>query len=111
MMSITTILLLFWAHWIGDFLFQTTYMSMKKSKSVKALLWHCLVYSMPFLIFGWRITLLAGILHFPVDFITSKITNYLWWDKKVKWFFTVIGLDQAIHMTILVLTYKWVYLI
>ncbi len=108
---ISNIIILFWAHFIGDFLFQTTYMSFNKSKDIKALLWHCLVYSIPLLIFGWKFAFLGGFLHFPIDYVTSKATAYLWEKKKVKWFFTVIGFDQAIHMSILVFILKFMSII
>jgi len=104
---LTNIIIIFWLHFVADFLFQTEYMSMNKSKNIKALSWHCLVYSLPFLWFGWIFALTNGLLHFTVDFVTSKITSALHEKKQIKWFFTVIGLDQAIHMTILVLTLKW----
>jgi len=96
------IVVLFWLHFIADFLLQSSYMALNKSKDIKALAWHCLVYSIPFFWFGWKFALLAGILHFPVDFITSKITSRLWDKKEVHWFFVVIGFDQAVHMTVLV---------
>lgn len=105
------IITLFWLHFIGDFLFQSTYMSTNKSKNVNTLTKHCLVYSLPFLWFGWKYAFLAGLLHFPVDFITSKITSRLYKKEKHHWFFVVIGFDQAIHMTILVLTLKYLNII
>lgn len=102
---------IFWLHFIADFFLQSTYMALNKSKNIKALTWHCLIYSVPFFWFGWKFALLAGLLHFPVDFITSKITSRLWDKKEVHWFFVVIGFDQAIHITILVLSLKWFNLI
>ena len=95
------IILLFWIHFIADFFLQNTYMAMNKSESVKALSLHCLVYSLPFICFGWKFALLAGVLHFPIDYITSKITSMLYTERQYHWFFVVIGFDQAIHMTVL----------
>lgn len=49
-------------------------------------------------------SLVNGGLHFCTDFCTSKFTSYFY--KKEKWheFFSVIGFDQFIHQTCLILT-------
>jgi uncharacterized membrane protein YesL len=99
------IILIFWIHWIGDFVLQTDYMALNKSKSNKALSLHCLVYSLPFLYFGPLFALFAGVFHFPIDYITSRITSKLYKKNKIHEFFVVIGLDQAVHMTILMIIF------
>ena len=45
-----------------------------------------------------------GILHFCVDFITSKITSRLWGDNKIHEFFVTVGLDQLLHIISLLIT-------
>ena len=90
-----------WIHFFADFIAQTDKMAINKSTSIKWLSFHCLVYSFFFLGYGIKIAILVGITHFIVDFITSKITKYLWEKDQRHWFFTIIGLDQAIHLTIL----------
>jgi len=100
----TDIIILIWIHFIADFILQTDKMAMNKSKSNKYLALHCLAYSLPLLWFGWVFALVNGIAHFMTDWITSRATTKLHQKGERHWFFVVIGLDQAIHMTTLVLT-------
>jgi hypothetical protein len=55
-------------------------------------------------VFGPFYAILNGLLHFVVDFATSKVNAYLWAKNQRHWFFTNIGLDQSIHFSILYLT-------
>jgi predicted Abi (CAAX) family protease len=105
MIKISNIILLLVSHFIGDFLFQSTFMANYKSKSFIVLGLHAFLYMTPFLVFfGWKFAILNGILHFCVDGITSRFTSKLWAKKEQHWFFVVIGFDQLIHYTILLLT-------
>ena len=99
--------LIFWLHFFADFFLQSEKMGMNKHKDSKVLAYHCFIYSLPFIAFGWKFALLAGLLHFPIDFISSRCTHKLYDMKQYHWFFVVIGLDQAIHMTILFSTYHF----
>ena len=106
----TSILALIWLHFIGDFILQSDAMATKKSTNSLWLGFHVLVYSLPLLLFGWQFALVNGAAHFITDFITSRLTSYLWKHEERHWFFTVIGLDQAIHMTTLLLTFQFYFL-
>lgn len=106
-MTITTILVLVWLHFFADFICQTDTMAVNKSTSDKWLTIHCAVYSIPFLIFYTpAFAAITFATHFVTDYVSSRATTKLWQEKKRHWFFVVIGLDQAIHMTTLFLTYK-----
>ena len=100
-------ILIIWIHFIADFILQSDKIAINKSKNIKYLFYHCFVYSIPMLLFGWKFAIINGVAHFLVDFITSKITFYLWNINQRHWFFTTIGLDQAIHITCLFITLKY----
>jgi hypothetical protein len=125
------ILQILFAHWISDFVLQSGWMATNKSKNWLALGSHVVVYtaSMGFLmlIFGsivaaafsttisgaiMIITPLAfvkwialnGALHFITDAITSRITARLWKKNDMHNFFVVVGFDQFIHYSCLIIT-------
>jgi len=106
-MGIEIIVILIWLHFVADFILQSDAMAKNKSKSSKWLLLHVVAYSIPFIFFGWLFALVNGAAHFVTDFITSRITSKLHAKGEIHWFFVAIGLDQAIHLTTLVLTYKY----
>ena len=89
-------------HFISDFLLQSDWMAVNKSKNQKALWAHCFTYGIPFIYFG-NIHFVAYIIltHYFVDFVTSRITSYFWKKEERHWFFVTIGFDQWLHFIIL----------
>lgn len=98
-------LVVVWLHFIADFLLQTDKMAVNKSKSFSWLTVHVAVYSGVLCAFcGPWYALVNGVAHYLTDAVTSRVTSYLWKRSERHWFFVVIGLDQALHLTVLVLT-------
>lgn len=99
------IILIIWLHFIADFIMQNDKMAINKSSSDKWLAIHSFIYVIPFFMFGWQFMLFNAIAHFVVDYITSRGTSKLWNENKRHWFFVLIGFDQAIHLTILIISF------
>lgn len=108
-------------HFLGDFILQSDWMALNKSKQWDVLAIHCAIYSACFFAWGSYFVALTFVLHYMVDFCTSRITSKLWfmresatgngwWTLKEPntrhWFFVMIGLDQLIHYTMLILTLR-----
>ena|SRR5215467_3687201 len=108
-------------HWLADFVLQSHWMSVNKSKRLDALALHVITYTATLsvgsaLIFGVQdLGLLLvfigvnGILHFATDYVTSRITSRLWQQQREHLFFVVVGFDQLIHQVTLIAT-QWVIL-
>lgn len=92
-------------HFVADFVLQSDWMAINKSKNWTALLTHAFVYSLCFIWLGLYFFLLTFIFHTITDAVTSRITSALWKQGKRHWFFVVIGLDQLIHY----LTLAWTF--
>lgn len=106
-------------HWIGDFILQSREVANNKSKDFGALIVHSAIYFYTFWFacfpgfietLGCRIIdfpifcLINGLSHLIIDFFTSKINAYLWSKQRIHGFFTCIGFDQFLHITILIVT-------
>jgi hypothetical protein len=101
-------------HWIADFVLQLDWMATNKSKSLVALSAHVLTYTvflcimmMPYVDNVVLFALINGCLHFCIDFITSKITSYLWSQNDRHHFFVTIGFDQWLHNVCLITTLSY----
>lgn len=116
MISITTLILLICVHTFADFVLQTDKMAINKSSSNYWLFIHVFIYSLCFcpfsIVLGWQggalLVLLSFMAHFCTDYVTSRMTSKLWKAGRRHAFFVVIGIDQALHLTALVLTYHWI---
>ncbi len=106
-----SIYIVFWlllAHFIGDFICQSDWMAQGKSKKFLPLFIHCVVYSWVIYVFSGNIlfTLVNFLLHFVIDFFTSRVNSWLWNKKEIHWFFVGVGTDQFCHYLCLITTYQ-----
>lgn len=101
------------SHYIADFLVQTEWQATNKSKNNKALASHAIEYTciITILIFAfnfgltqthssqsfWLFATITFISHFVTDYITSRESNKLYEQKKIRRFWYVIGFDQLLH--------------
>src|SRR5215468_9749457 len=112
---------LLFVHWVGDFVLQSHWMSVNKSKRVDALLLHAATYTGVLLV-GTGLILgvhkiaslllfvgVNGLLHLATDFVTSRITSGLWQQKREHDFFVLVGLDQLIHQVTLATTLWFIF--
>lgn len=115
MISLNIIIPLLCFHWLSDFVFQTDYWARNKSKSNAILGLHVLVYSLLMGLTVFTLTfrfyeslvfiIITYICHFITDYGTSRITSKLAIKEKWHDFFVVIGFDQFLHMTQILLTF------
>ncbi|MEM8999715.1 MAG: DUF3307 domain-containing protein [Bacteroidota bacterium] len=100
------------AHWVGDYVLQTSNMAVYKSSSLKWLLLHILTYTAILLIFGyflfsWQVAfgfaLFNGSLHLITDFFTSKLSAR--YQDQPRVFYPILGFDQCVHVICLYWTF------
>ncbi len=113
-MSLTPFEALFLTHFIADWLFQTLWEAMNKSKKFLPLFVHSLVYTIFFIPafhfygFRWESLSILFVSHLILD---NRKFEY-WWINKIKktkkedvgdilWTILVIGVDQVFHLAVL----------
>lgn len=104
MLSYIDLIVLFAAHFLGDFVFQWRELAERKSESWDICLIHGMIYALPFLYFGFVFFIITAVLHFVVDFGSSQLTKRFWKQEEDYKFWLTIGADQMVHMIILVTT-------
>lgn len=112
------------AHFVGDFICQSDWMAINKSKRWDALGVHVAVYILALWVvttgmmvaFGyggetipdlWTWLGVNVLAHFVQDAITSRINSRLWVANQRHWFFVGIGADQLLHYVTLFVTAGW----
>lgn len=131
-MSLSTligVLIIIWSHYIGDFVMQLDQMARNKSKCNKALRSHIYWYTATLFVgavFLFNNTnnittaismasvfaVVNGVVHFYIDYVTSRVGSKKYAAGQLGstkfpnfGFYSVIGLDQALHYTVLFITY------
>lgn len=107
------------AHWIADFVLQTHWQALNKSKNFEALSRHVCSYIAAIgfaaiLMFGPSVNFVSFVLanfvlHLATDFCTSRVTSKLYATGDTHNFFVVVGLDQLIHQATLAATIWWFF--
>jgi hypothetical protein len=121
-MPVSAVLLIVLLHFIGDFVLQPRSIATNKSSSLKHLGYHMLILQTTFMVGIWHYTgqqftgdpagfvFCNSMAHGVTDYFTwrfYKLTVYLrdrqatketWKYWEDWWFYTTIGIDQAIHM-------------
>jgi Protein of unknown function (DUF3307) len=88
LIDISAPMLLVWlaCHFVGDFAFQSTWMSVEKGKSWEVNFYHCATYTAVFVLFAHPSILATAILfstHFVIDPLKSryKLIGPIWVDQ------------------------------
>ncbi len=106
-------------HVTADFLLQDNCLSKLKATKFIALLAHVGIYTTFFIVFsplilgftfmqGLVFSLINGGTHLVVDFFTSKLKR-IYWHKSEARYVAVVTFDHAIHISILIATYIYMY--
>ena len=109
-MTLYTVTLILCFHFVADFVLQSHWMAMGKSKHW-GMNWqmssHIAVYTAFLLPLGVTWALVNGLAHYATDIVSSRATTALWKRNEIHWFFVVIGADQLAHVLLLLWTYQW----
>jgi hypothetical protein len=98
-------------HWLADFIVQTNWQALNKSENNWALSYHVASYTVCLVIMSaffptipWWWVLINGLVHWPVDWCTSRWSASLFHRQKRREMFIVIGFDQFLHQLALGVT-------
>ncbi len=113
-------------HWFADFVLQTHYQAIGKSAKWKPLLEHTAIYTMmwiPFIVlyilFGTDeyirghftlFLIITFVAHTLTDYFTSRWVRYYFSRNNFHNGFVIIGIDQILHYTQLILCVKFLFL-
>ena len=102
-------------HLIMDFIFQRQWEALNKHTRLKALIFHCFIYTIGFIPVFWllNINFLWLIVIFVSHFIIDQNSIVLWLLEKFKgiekekvseslWTLFLIGIDQILHASVLI---------
>ena len=116
MANLTLFEILFIVHLIMDFIFQRQWEGLNKHTRLKALIFHCSIYTIGFIPVFWflNINFLWLIVIFASHFIIGQNSIVLWILEKLKgvkeektsesiWTLLLIGTDQMLHVFVLIL--------
>ena len=101
-MTYTILMSILVAHFVGDWLLQTNWQAVNKSRNVLPLTIHVLTYTlvlatvMIWVVPIWWVVVNA-LAHFATDVWTSRLTSHYSVQGDRQRFFAVIGADQLIH--------------
>ena len=102
-LPLTTLLVWLACHFIGDFAFQSTWMSMEKGKSWEVNFYHCATYIAVFVLFAHTSPLATAALfgtHFLIDPLKAryKIIGPIWLDQLLHVLTIVVVLFLHVHV-------------
>lgn len=126
MISLSIVFGILLIHWLADFVLQTHEQAVGKSSKMGCLLGHTFTYSVVWLLFGFMyiictiplgttstqpiynvlsFTAITFMCHTVQDYFTSRWVKRYFDKKNFHNGFVVIGLDQILHYSQLILTY------
>ncbi len=99
--DLPTTLIITWlaCHFVGDFAFQSTWMSVEKGKSWEVNFYHCATYTAVFILFVHPSLLAIAVLlvsHFIIDALKAryKLIGPIW-------------VDQLLHFAVILIILLW----
>ena len=116
------ILMILFAHFVGDFVVQPDNVAQNKWHSNKALTIHVALYTLMLFLFVWLFIIpttdfdtwycylwwavINGVFHWMTDYVISKDRKMYWDEKDYRMYFIMVGIDQMAHYAVLAITYS-----